>query len=112
MEMSLGGTYTKVTDVTVLAPVGAPSSGRVLREVDSRAGAVTLGVWRAEPGIYEHPGNLVGESFVVVEGDAVLALSDGSEYSLEPGTFVTIPDATPSSITVASTLVKVSLTVR
>lgn len=110
--MSLGGTHTQVTDVTALAPAGAPSSGRTLREVDARVGDIALGVWRAEPGTYEHPGDPVGESFIVVEGDAVLTLSDGSEYALEPGTFVTVPDATASSITVASTLVKVSLTVR
>lgn len=112
MEMSSAGTHTQVTDVTMLAPAGAPSSGRTLRELDGRDARIALGVWRAEPGFYAHPGDATGESFVVIEGDAVLTLADGVEYPLGPGVFVTIPDATASSITVRETLVKVSLSVR
>lgn len=112
MEMSLGGTHTVVTDVTTLTPAGGESSGRTLREVESQNAKTALGVWRAEPGTYGHPGNEVGESFVVIEGEATLTLDDGSEYPLSPGTFVTIPDATASSISVAQTLLKVSMTVR
>lgn len=104
-----------VTETEGLSPSrpdqsGGPgrSYGRTLNTISAaEAAEAQFGIWRAEPGSYSHPGLPGGESFVVVEGSAVLTC-EGEDYVLAPGTFITIPPATASAMKVEATLVKVS----
>lgn len=88
----------------LVAENGARSFGRPVGTVRA-SGEIGMGFWKAEPGTYRHPGSPGGETFVVLEGEARLELPDGS-IELRPGSTVTVPPATPSSMVVRTLLRK------
>jgi uncharacterized cupin superfamily protein len=73
---------------------------------------VGMGFWKAEPGTYHHPGGPNGETFIVLEGEAVLKVPGQEDVQLRPGVTITIPASMPSSMVVRTLLRKFSVGVR
>lgn len=86
---------------------GVPSSSAALFAHPSD-GETRVGVWRAQPGVYRHPGG-DAETFVVLEGQATLVVPDRDAIELSAGTVVRIPARTPSEMRVSAHLRKLSL---
>lgn len=108
--------YDNVLDVADLQPSRLTPEGRDSgsfgRSIDLGAQLSTkvdAGVWKAEPGAYRHPGSDSGETFIVVEGAAVIEIHGFGGFELRAGTLITIPPVTPSVMRVSETLVKLAL---
>lgn len=69
---------------------------------------VHMGVWKAEPGEYRHPGGAGVETFVVTQGRGKILLAGAGEHVLQPGVIITIPANTASTLTVQQSIRKFS----
>ncbi|MFV0472947.1 MAG: cupin domain-containing protein [Pikeienuella sp.] len=49
-----------------------------------------VAVWIAEPGVYPYPPRDLEETFVVVEGEAILRLGGGEPRKIGPGSIVRV----------------------
>lgn len=52
--------------------------------------ATKVAVWIAEPGVYPYPPRDLEETFVVIEGEAILRLGDGEAQKIGPGSIVRV----------------------
>lgn len=59
---------------------------------------VRYAVWQADPGTYTSPGGNYVETFVVTHGTGELTIQGVGEYPIQPGSIVTIPPNTSSTI--------------
>ncbi|WP_429817621.1 cupin domain-containing protein [Ensifer sp. B1-9] len=108
--------YDNVLDFADLRPSRLKPEGRdsgsFCRAIDLGAQLsrkIDAGVWKAEPGVYRHPGSDLGETFIVVEGAAEIEIQGFGSFELHSGRLITIPPITPSIMRVSETLVKLSL---
>jgi uncharacterized cupin superfamily protein len=89
---------------------GEPSRNLDILDVPSPEGTTHVGIWWAQPGVYNHPGG-GHETFYVFEGEAEFDLPDGTVH-LAPGSVAHIPANTPTQMRVTKDLRKIAFVVR
>ena len=89
-----------------LSPDGAAASRTVPQQ---QLEGIRTGIWKAQPGEYRHPGSASGEVFIVVDGEAEIAVDEIGTFPLVPGSIITIPPNTRSTMRVKKDLRKFSV---